>query len=134
MSAMFTEDVHPVSTLRRKAHEVVRQTRRTGRPILITQRGRPAAVLVSAEEWDRLKDRLEMLGEISLGEQDFAQGRVVEEDDARQRLLRAATTPAADRPPPSDSAAPLLGASPQTTRADDHQDCAGRPPPRPPNA
>ncbi len=89
MSARFTEDVHPVSTLRRKAHEVVSQARRTGRPILITHRGKPAAVLVSVEEWDRMQEGRDMLDEIALGEQDFAAGRVVEEDEARARLLAA---------------------------------------------
>ncbi len=90
MAMRFGEDVHPVSVLRRRAHEVVRQARRTGRPVLITQRGHPAAVLVSTEEWDRQQERFELLVEVLRGERDIAEGRVVEEEEAFARLRAAA--------------------------------------------
>lgn len=86
----FSEDVHPVSELRRRAHELVGQTRRTGRPVLITQRGRGAAVLVSVDEWERREEREELLAAILRGERDFAEGRVVDEDEALARIRAAA--------------------------------------------
>lgn len=88
--AKFTEDVRPVSDLRRKAHEVVNHARRSGRPLLITQRGRPAAVLLSVEEWEMRESRQELLEAIARGEGDFSAGRVIEERAALARLRRAA--------------------------------------------
>jgi len=86
----FSQDAHPVSNLRRQAHELVGQARRTGRPILITQRGRGAAVLVSVEEWERLEEQNELLKAVVHGERDFEEGRVVDEAEALARLRRAA--------------------------------------------
>lgn len=89
---IFSEDIHPVSDLRRKAHELVGQVQRTARPIAITQRGRAAAVLVSVEEWDRRQQCQDLLMAVLRGEQDFDSGDVVEEDEAIARL-RAAVEP-----------------------------------------
>jgi prevent-host-death family protein len=88
--ARFSQDVRPVSDLRRKAHEVVNQARRSGRPVLITQRGRGAAVLVSLDEWERQEEHLAVLEAIARGERDFARGDVIEEDAALARIGRAA--------------------------------------------
>ena len=86
----FSEDVRPVSDLRRKAHEVVNHARESRRPLLITQRGRGAAVLVAVEEWDALESRNELLEAIVRGERDFAEGRAVGEKIALARIRKAA--------------------------------------------
>jgi prevent-host-death family protein len=83
---IFSEDIHPVSDLRRKAHELVGQTSRTSRPIAITQHGRPAAVLVSVQEWERRQQLQELLMAILQGERDFDAGEVVEEEEALAHL------------------------------------------------
>jgi prevent-host-death family protein len=45
--------------LKVKSSAIVEQARRTGRPILITQRGRGVAVVVALEEFERMKEELE---------------------------------------------------------------------------
>lgn len=86
----FTDDIHPVSDLRRKAHALVRQSRETGRPVVITQRGRTTAVLVSVEAWERMEERQAVLEAMLQGERDFTEGRVVESDAAFDELRAAA--------------------------------------------
>lgn len=81
--AKFSEEVRPVSDLRRKAHQVVNHARKSRRPLLITQRGRGAAVLIAVEEWDARESRNELLEAIVRGERDFAGGSVVNEKGAR---------------------------------------------------
>ena len=83
------EEVRPVSDLRRKAHEVVRHARASRRPLLITQRGRGAAVLIAVEEWDARESRNELLEAIVRGERDFSERRVVAEKAALARIRRA---------------------------------------------
>ena len=85
----FTDDVRPVSDLRRKAHEVVNHARSSRRPLLITQRGRGAAVLIAVEEWEERQARAELLEAIVRGERDFAEGRVIGEKEALARLRKA---------------------------------------------
>ncbi len=55
------EDVLPLSEFRNNLSSCVDQTRRTGRPLLLTQNGRTAGVFLGAEQWDALQERLEKL-------------------------------------------------------------------------
>lgn len=45
-------EIIPITDLQQKTKKYVQQVRETGRPIYITQRGRAAAVLISAEEFE----------------------------------------------------------------------------------
>lgn len=51
-------DVHPVSDLARKARELIERARERQEPILITQRGRHAAVLVPIEVYRNMERML----------------------------------------------------------------------------
>ncbi len=53
---MISEDIVPIGEFKVQAAKVLRQLRDSGRPIVITQNGRPAAVLITPEEFDRLTD------------------------------------------------------------------------------
>ena len=46
------ENIVPITDLQQKTKKYVQQVRETKRPIVITQRGRPAAVLASAEDYE----------------------------------------------------------------------------------
>ena len=51
---MRTEDIHPMSEHRAHLSEHLRQVQETGRPMVITQNGRPAAVVLSPAKYDEL--------------------------------------------------------------------------------
>jgi prevent-host-death family protein len=65
----------PVSDLRQDAAEVLGRVRKTRRPVIITQRGRAAAVLVSVEYYERTERELEILKRIARGEKDLRANR-----------------------------------------------------------
>jgi len=65
----------PVSELRQDAAEVLGRVRKTRRPVIITQRGRAAAVLVSVEAYERTERELEILKRIARGEKELRAGR-----------------------------------------------------------
>jgi len=65
----------PVSDLRQDAAEVLGRIRKTRRPVIITQRGRAAAVLVSVESYERTERELEILKRIARGEKDLRANR-----------------------------------------------------------
>ena len=50
-ASRFSEDVHPISEVKLHAAALVDQTRRTRRPVLLTRRGRPVAVLMGVDEY-----------------------------------------------------------------------------------
>ncbi|MGE0822554.1 MAG: type II toxin-antitoxin system Phd/YefM family antitoxin [Candidatus Binatia bacterium] len=77
-----------VTTLKRKATEIISEVDREKVPVLITQHGRPAAYLVDVETYERLNQRLAVLEGIARGERAVEQGRVMSHADAKKRLAR----------------------------------------------
>lgn len=78
----------PVTTLKRKATDIISSLARNGDPILITQRGRPAAYLVDVETFEALNEKLAVLENIGRGERAIEEGRIVSHKDARKRMSR----------------------------------------------
>ena len=68
---------------------VVRQVQRTKRPVILTQHGRSAAVLVDAGEYEALLDRAELLDDVRVAESEIAQGKGVTHRRAKSAVLAA---------------------------------------------
>ena len=77
-----------VTTLKRKATEIISEVGRNQVTVLITHRGRPAAYLVDVETYERLNQRLSILEGIARGERAIEQGRVVSHAEAKKRMAR----------------------------------------------
>ena len=80
--------LRPVTEIKRRATKIIAQLHGDRVPILITEHGRPAAVLLDIETYQQLLKRLEVLEGISRGERAFAEGRVVPHAGAKRRLGR----------------------------------------------
>lgn len=61
----------PVTDLRQNASEVLKQAAESNEPIVITQRGRATAVLLSKQEYDRTQNEFEILRLLVKGEQEI---------------------------------------------------------------
>ena len=77
-----------VTTLKRKATELLSDIERDKEPILITQHGLPSAYLIDVETYERMQQRMTLLEGIARGEQALAEGRVATHDQARTRLAK----------------------------------------------
>ncbi len=77
-----------VTTLKRKATEIITELETERNPVLITQHGRPAAYLVDVETYEDTQRRLAVLEGIARGERAIAEGRVVSHAEARKRMAR----------------------------------------------
>lgn len=86
-SIRVSEDIRPVSEFRANAAAFVQQVRATGRPLVLTQHGRGAAVLLDIHEYERLVEQVELLQEVQVAERQLAEGRGVEHDEAREQVL-----------------------------------------------
>jgi prevent-host-death family protein len=77
-----------VTTLKRKATELLSELAADRAPILITQHGLPAAYLVDVATFEQLQQRLSLLEGIARGEKAVEEGRVLTHAAARRRMGR----------------------------------------------
>jgi len=77
-----------VTTLKRKATEIIAELETERDPVLITQHGRPAAYLVDVETYEDTQRRLAVLEGIARGERAIEEGRVVSHTEAKKRMAR----------------------------------------------
>ncbi len=77
-----------VTTLKRKATELLSELSRDKEPILITQHGIPSAYLVDVESFESLKGRIKLLEGIARGERAVEDGRTLSHEEAKSRMSR----------------------------------------------
>jgi prevent-host-death family protein len=68
-------NIIPVTDLRQDAASVLRRVRSSRQPVIITQRGRAAAVMMSTEEYERSERDKELLHLLARGEKDISDGK-----------------------------------------------------------
>ena len=77
-----------VTTLKRRATEIIADLQAEKIPILITQHGKPAAYLVDVATYEGLNRRLSVLEGIALGEEAVRGGRTVSQTQAKRRFSK----------------------------------------------
>ena len=68
-------NIIPVTDLRQDAAAALKRVKTSRQPVVITQRGRAAAVLLSMEEYERGEHERQILRLIARGEQEIAAGK-----------------------------------------------------------
>jgi prevent-host-death family protein len=71
------QDLVPLSEFRANITELLKQAQITGRPIIITQHGRGAGVLLSAMEYEKVAEEIDLLRALLRGQSDIVAGRTV---------------------------------------------------------
>ena len=77
-----------VTTLKRKATEIIEGLEGGQEPVLITRHGRPAAYLMHVDTYEGMKERIRILEGIARGERAVQEGRVISHAEAKRRLAR----------------------------------------------
>lgn len=77
-----------VTTLKRKATEIIADLESHPDPVLITQHGKPVAYLMAVESFDAMTRRISMLEGIARGERAIEEGRVVSHVEAKKHMKR----------------------------------------------
>jgi prevent-host-death family protein len=83
---LLSEDVLPLGEFKTQASRVLRKLKESQRPVIITQNGRPAAVLITPAEFDQMRERERFVAAIKEGLTDSEAGRVLEDDEV-ERLM-----------------------------------------------
>lgn len=71
-----SEDIVPVSDFKAKAADYLKRVADTGQPVVITQNGKAAGVLLSPAQYDELSERARFVAAIDEGLADSDAGRV----------------------------------------------------------
>lgn len=79
-------DVRPVTEFRANTSAVIEQMRSTKRPVILTQHGRSAAVLLDPEVYEALIDEIELLREMAICEVQIAAGRVIPHQEVVRQM------------------------------------------------
>ena len=77
-----------VTTLKRRATELLSDIERDKKPILITQHGLPSAYLMHVESYELMQRRMTVLEGIARGEMAIAEGRMANHAQDKTRLAR----------------------------------------------
>jgi prevent-host-death family protein len=90
------DKIIPISELQSQAKKIIEGVKKTRDPVIITQRGRPAAVLVNYEEYEGMTATLEEMSQpdwrerLAEAERDSRAGKGRELDEFKARRARRA--------------------------------------------
>lgn len=83
-----SEDFVPVSEFKAQAADLLKRIGDTRKPLVITQNGRPAGVLLSPAAYDDLVDKTEFVASVNAGLTDIEAGRTEAHSIVATRLRK----------------------------------------------
>jgi len=82
------EDIQPLSEFRSKVAFYLEKVNKNKRPLVITQNGKSAAILLGVSEYDNLIEKIEILEDVKLAESQVIEGLGLTHSDVRKRFLK----------------------------------------------
>jgi len=79
-SVRIAQDFVPIAEFKTHASRLLRDLTTSGRPLVVTQNGKPTAVVITPDEFDRLRERYNFVKSVEEGLADSEAGRLI--DDA----------------------------------------------------
>ncbi|MFQ5686592.1 MAG: type II toxin-antitoxin system prevent-host-death family antitoxin [Candidatus Scalindua sp.] len=79
-------DIKPVSYLKSKSADLLKQINETHRPVIITQNGEPKAVIQDPKSYENMRNAIGMLKLISQGEEDIKKGKTRTQEEVFEKL------------------------------------------------
>src|SRR5438094_7570423 len=84
----LADDIVPIAELKAHLSEVVRGLPERSRPVVVTQNGKAAAVLISPAAFDQLSYRARFVAAVEAGLEDIEAGRVLSNSAVKAILER----------------------------------------------
>jgi prevent-host-death family protein len=82
------QDIKPLSEVRKGMAMYIKQIHETKRPLVITQRGKSAAILVDVQEFEAMQEKIELLSDIHFSLSQLEKGEGIKHTDAKNMLLK----------------------------------------------
>ncbi len=80
------KDIKPITYLKARAPELLKQINETHRPVLITQNGEPKAVLQDPQSYENMRNAIGILKLLSQGEEDIKKGKLKSQDQVFSKI------------------------------------------------
>ena len=88
-----SQDIRPLSEFRASVATFVEQVQATQRPLVLTQHGRSAAILLAVDAYEALIERVELAEDVQIAEAQFAAGQGIAHGKAQALVLSRLRTP-----------------------------------------
>jgi prevent-host-death family protein len=82
----ISKDIKPITYLKARAPELLKQINETHRPVLITQNGEPKAVLQDPQNYENMRNAIGILKLLSQGEEDIKKGKLKSQDQVFSKI------------------------------------------------
>lgn len=82
------EDIRSLSEVRNSMANFIKQVHDTKRPVIITQHGKGVAVLLGANEFEAMQEKIELLSDIQTSLNQLEKGAGISHKDAKEKLLK----------------------------------------------
>lgn len=92
-----SQDIRSLSEFRASVATFVEQVQVTQRPLILTQHGRSAAILLAVEAYEALLERVELAEDVRTAEAQIASGHGLAHGKARALVLAQLRRPATPR-------------------------------------
>ena len=73
----IANDIIPIGEFKTRISKWIKQSKRTGHPIIITQNGKPAAVVLTPADFDQLQEIRQFTESVSRGLSDAEEGSLL---------------------------------------------------------
>ena len=83
---LVADDIVPIGEFKAHASQMLKRVRSSNRPLVITQNGKPSAVVITPEEFDMLSERRRFVAAVEEGLRDAEAGRTVTTEELRRAL------------------------------------------------
>jgi prevent-host-death family protein len=82
------QDIRSMSEFRTGIASFFKQVHDTKRPLIITQHGKGAAVLLDVGEYESMQEKIELLKDIQISVSQIENGEGIEHQNAKERILK----------------------------------------------
>jgi prevent-host-death family protein len=82
------QDIKPLSEVRTGIAAFIKQVHDTKRPVIITQHGKGVAVLLDAQEYEAMQEKLELLTDIQTSLSQLEKGAGISHEAAKEQVLK----------------------------------------------
>jgi prevent-host-death family protein len=82
----ISQNIVSLSDFKNKASKMINEIRSSRRPVVITQNGKAAAVLISPADYDLLSEQIRFVDAVSRGLADVKEGRMLSDEDLSKEL------------------------------------------------
>lgn len=82
----ISKDIKPITYLKSKAPDLLKQINETHRPVIITQNGEPRAVLQDPQSYENMRNAIGILKLLSQSEEDVRQGKTKSQEEVFENI------------------------------------------------